>query len=257
MCTVLFIFLNSTFDWISRLLKSHLKQKIDSEVRSHAAVPLCPCSWVGYEKEGYRGNQYLLEEGEYQDWRVWGGCDAELRSVRVIKAVRVFLLYWFFWGFFCCLDIALYLFINLGHSTDFINPQDLIDPMMVMFETPEEEQEGVQEDKSFEVTEAIPDVELFEYKTSTRTIHVVSGAWVQDRLCFPFLCLCASLLLQWLSPNSPCVHRWVAYSHVDFSGNQYILEKGFYNNCADWGSQDNRICSVQPILLVRNPQIKL
>lgn len=48
--------------------------------------------------------------------------------------------------------------------------------MMVMFEEPDEEQEGVQEDKSFEVTEAIPDVELFEYKTSTRTIHVISGA---------------------------------------------------------------------------------
>lgn len=45
------------------------------------------CSWVGYEKEGFRGRQYLLEEGDYQDWRVWGGCDAELRSVRVIRAV--------------------------------------------------------------------------------------------------------------------------------------------------------------------------
>lgn len=48
--------------------------------------------------------------------------------------------------------------------------------MVVMFEMPEEEQEGVEEDKSFEVTEAIPDVELFEYKTSTKAIHVVSGA---------------------------------------------------------------------------------
>ncbi|KAM9340208.1 uncharacterized protein crybg2 [Symphorus nematophorus] len=135
--------------------------------------------WVGYEKEGFRGHQYLLEEGEYHDWRVWGGCDAELRSVRVIKA-------------------------------------DLTDPLMVMFEQPEED--GVEEENTFEVTEAIPDVELFEYKTSTRSIHVLSGAWI-------------------------------AYSHVDFSGNQYILEKGFYNNCADWGSQDNRICSVQPILM--------
>lgn len=45
--------------------------------------------------------------------------------------------------------------------------------------------------------------------------------------------------------------RWIAYSHVDFSGNQYILEKGFYSSCADWGAQDSRICSVQPILLVR------
>uniref|UniRef100_A0A672I0Y1 Serine-rich adhesin for platelets-like n=1 Tax=Salarias fasciatus TaxID=181472 RepID=A0A672I0Y1_SALFA len=139
--------------------------------------------WVGYEKEGFRGHQYLLEEGEYHDWRVWGGCNAELRSVRVIRA-------------------------------------DLTDPLMVMFEQPEEDQEGVQEENTFEVTEAIPDVELFEYKTSTRSIHVLSGAWI-------------------------------AYSHVDFSGNQYVLEKGFYNNCADWGSADTRICSVQPILLVR------
>ncbi|KAK5854837.1 hypothetical protein PBY51_004994 [Eleginops maclovinus] len=137
--------------------------------------------WVGYEKEGFRGRQYLLEEGDYHDWRVWGGSDAELRSVRVIRA-------------------------------------DLTEPLMVMFEQPEEDQEGMAEDNTFEVTEAIPDVELFEYKTSTRSIQVFSGAWI-------------------------------AYSHVDFSGNQYILEKGLYNNCADWGSQDNRICSVQPILL--------
>ncbi|XP_047461743.1 uncharacterized protein crybg2 isoform X2 [Mugil cephalus] len=144
--------------------------------------------WVGYEKEGFRGHQYLLEEGEYHDWRVWGGCDAELRSLRVIRA-------------------------------------DLTDPMMVMFEQPEEDQEGMQEENTFEVTEAIADVELFGYKTSTRSIHVLSGAWI-------------------------------AYSHVDFSGHQYILEKGFYNNCADWGSQDTRICSVQPILLAPSEEQK-
>ncbi|MED6266553.1 hypothetical protein CHARACLAT_003235 [Characodon lateralis] len=135
--------------------------------------------WVGYEKEGYRGHQYLLEEGEYHDWRIWGGCDSELRSVRIICA-------------------------------------DLTDPVMVMFEQPEEE-DGVTEEKTLEVTKAIPDVELFQHKTSTRSINVLSGVWI-------------------------------AYSHVDFSGNQYILEKGFYNNCADWGSLDTRVCSVQPIL---------
>ncbi|KAM3596272.1 uncharacterized protein V6R79_011530 [Siganus canaliculatus] len=144
--------------------------------------------WVGYEKEGFRGHQYLLEEGEYHDWRVWGGCDSELRSVRVIRA-------------------------------------DLTDPVMVMFEQLEEEQDDAQEENTFEVTEAIPDVELFGYKTSTRSIHVLSGAWI-------------------------------AYSHVDFSGNQYILEKGFYNNSADWGSQDSRICSVQPILLAPSDSSK-
>ena len=49
----------------------------------------CHRSWVGYEKENFRGHQYLLEEGEYHDWRVWGGCDAEMRSVRVIRAVSL------------------------------------------------------------------------------------------------------------------------------------------------------------------------
>ncbi|KAL2080212.1 hypothetical protein ACEWY4_024005 [Coilia grayii] len=137
--------------------------------------------WVGYEKEGFRGKQYLLEEGEYQDWRVWGGCDSELRSVRIIRA-------------------------------------DLTDPTLVMYELPDEELEEPQEERTFEVTEAIPDVELFGFRSTTRSIHVVSGAWV-------------------------------AYSHVDFSGNQFILEKGFYNNCGDWGSGDNRICSLQPILM--------
>ncbi|XP_051526428.1 beta/gamma crystallin domain-containing protein 1-like [Myxocyprinus asiaticus] len=135
--------------------------------------------WVGYEKEGFRGHQYLLEEGEYHDWRVWGAVNSELRSVRVIYA-------------------------------------DLSEPMLVLFGSPEEENEG-EEEPTFEVTEAVADVEVFGFGINTSSIHVLRGAWV-------------------------------AYSHVDFSGNQYVLEKGFYNNCGDWGSGDNRICSLQPIL---------
>ncbi|XP_059412157.1 uncharacterized protein LOC132145285 [Carassius carassius] len=135
--------------------------------------------WVGYEKEGFRGHQYLLEEGEYHDWRVWGGVNSELRSVRVIQA-------------------------------------DLSEPLLVLYGMPEEEK-AESEDPTFEVTEAVADVELFGFGINTRSIHVLSGAWV-------------------------------AYSHVDFSGNQYVLEKGFYNNCGDWGSGDHRICSIQPIL---------
>ena len=55
-------------------------------VLSHI-LSLSPPSWVGHEKEGFRGYQYLLEEGEYHDWRVWGGHNAELRSIRVLRAV--------------------------------------------------------------------------------------------------------------------------------------------------------------------------
>ncbi|XP_062841143.1 beta/gamma crystallin domain-containing protein 2 [Trichomycterus rosablanca] len=135
--------------------------------------------WVGFEKEGFRGHQYLLEEGEYHDWRTWGGCDTELRSVRVIRT-------------------------------------DLSQPMLEMFEMSNDDEE-LDEERRLDVTEAIPDVELVDFRPVTCSIHVLSGAWV-------------------------------AYSHVDFSGSQYILEKGFYNNCADWGASDNRICSIQPIL---------
>ncbi|XP_065146186.1 uncharacterized protein crybg2 isoform X2 [Paramisgurnus dabryanus] len=137
--------------------------------------------WVGYEKEGFRGHQYLLEEGEYHDWRVWGGVNSELRSLRVIQA-------------------------------------DLSEPMLVLYGEPEGEK-VTEEEPTFEVTEAVPDVELFGFGINTRSIHVLNGAWV-------------------------------AYSHVDFSGNQYVLEKGFYRGCGDWGSVDNHICSIQPILPV-------
>eukprot|EP00062_Callorhinchus_milii_P010143 gi/632954680/ref/XP_007893089.1/ PREDICTED: absent in melanoma 1-like protein [Callorhinchus milii] len=41
--------------------------------------------WVGYSKEGFRGEQYILEEGEYQDWQAWGGFNEELKSLRLIR----------------------------------------------------------------------------------------------------------------------------------------------------------------------------
>uniref|UniRef100_A0A8C9V822 PR domain containing 1b, with ZNF domain n=1 Tax=Scleropages formosus TaxID=113540 RepID=A0A8C9V822_SCLFO len=165
----------NTRDFITRM-----DRKQGAFMYSAGSIQVVGGCWVGYEKEGFRGHQYLLEEGEYHDWRVWGGCDSELRSVRLIRA-------------------------------------DVSEPMLVLFEMPEEE-EAVEEaeKKTFEVTEAIPDVELFGFRTTTSSIHVLSGAWI-------------------------------AYSHVDFSGNQYVLEKGFYNCCADWGGKDNRICSLQPI----------
>lgn len=42
---------------------------------------------MGYQKAGFRGHQYLLEEGEYADWSHWGGYDEALTSLRVIRTV--------------------------------------------------------------------------------------------------------------------------------------------------------------------------
>lgn len=48
----------------------------------------CFCrSWVAYEKPGFMGHQYLLEEGEYKDWKDWGGYNGDLQSLRPILSV--------------------------------------------------------------------------------------------------------------------------------------------------------------------------
>lgn len=46
-------------------------------------------------------------------------------------------------------------------------------------------------------------------------------------------------------------YRWVAYQEVGFSGEQYVLEKGVYRNCDDWGSGHSALASLQPVLQVR------
>ncbi|KAM6216965.1 beta/gamma crystallin domain-containing protein 2 [Rhynchocyon petersi] len=132
--------------------------------------------WVGYEKEGFRGHQYLLEEGEYADWSHWGGYDGVLTSLRVIRT-------------------------------------DFGDPALVLFEAMDFEGPGV------EVSEALPDVEFAGHGPHTQAINVLSGVWV-------------------------------AYQEVGFSGEQYVLEKGVYRNCDDWGAGNSALASIQPVLQV-------
>ncbi|KAM9532239.1 beta/gamma crystallin domain-containing protein 2 isoform 3-T3 [Guaruba guarouba] len=228
--------------------------------------------WVGYEKEGFRGHQYLLEEGEYQDWRQWGGYSKELMSLRLIRTVRaggVALL----WagpragresaplvpssspkGSLPCLHQAWpeippthhtqgsrcpellpgvpearqspdcrcgerlapipFPLTDRGARGGSFSLQDFSDPVLVLFEAMDFE-----EGPSVELSEALPDTQLAGYGTVTQSIHVLSGVWV-------------------------------AYEGTNFSGEQYILEKGVYRSCEDWGATDCRIASVQPILQV-------
>ncbi|XP_062996197.1 beta/gamma crystallin domain-containing protein 2 [Elgaria multicarinata webbii] len=149
----------------------------DSKMSTVGSLKIMGGCWVGYEKEGFRGHQYLLEEGEYCDWTQWGGYNEELVSLRLIRT-------------------------------------DFLDPALVLFEAMDFE-----EGPSVELSEALPDVELASYGTTTQSIHVLSGVWV-------------------------------AYEDKNFTGEQYILEKGVYRNCEDWGATNCQISSVQPILQV-------
>ncbi|KAK1153155.1 hypothetical protein AOXY_G30508 [Acipenser oxyrinchus oxyrinchus] len=186
------IFEKSYFQGKSREIHTDSRDfltRVDSQnvfMSSAGSLKVVGGCWVGYEKEGFRGHQYLLEEGEFHDWRVWGGCNSELRSLHVIRA-------------------------------------DFTEPEMIMYECTEEGQEG----HSLDVLEAIPDLELVEYGIMTQSIRVLNGAWI-------------------------------AYSNVDYSGSQYILEKGFYNSYQDWGGSDSQIASVQPVRLAvgRSPNFK-
>ncbi|XP_054852917.1 beta/gamma crystallin domain-containing protein 1 isoform X2 [Eublepharis macularius] len=45
---------------------------------------------------------------------------------------------------------------------------------------------------------------------------------------------------------------WVAYENPDFTGEQYILDKGMYPNYETWGGRSCKISSVQPIVLDTN-----
>ncbi|KAG9493075.1 hypothetical protein GDO78_001151 [Eleutherodactylus coqui] len=133
--------------------------------------------WVAYEKEGFHGHQYLLEEGEYQKCSQWGSCTEELGSLRHIR-------------------------------TDFSEPE------IILYEKP-----VCLEGSCLRLNEALSDIEVAQYGINTGSIQVLNGVWV-------------------------------AYENVDFSGEQYVLEKGIYHNYHNWGAKDSQICSVQPVLQV-------
>uniref|UniRef100_A0A9L0I6F6 Crystallin beta-gamma domain containing 1 n=1 Tax=Equus asinus TaxID=9793 RepID=A0A9L0I6F6_EQUAS len=133
--------------------------------------------WVAYEKPGFTGHQYLLEEGEYKDWKDWGGYNGELQSLRPI----------------------------LG---DFSNAH------MIMYSEKNFGSKG----SSIDVLGIVANLKETGYGAKTQSINVLSGVWV-------------------------------AYENPDFTGEQYILDKGFYTSFEDWGGKNCKISSVQPICL--------
>ncbi|XP_030411900.1 beta/gamma crystallin domain-containing protein 1 isoform X3 [Gopherus evgoodei] len=132
--------------------------------------------WVAYEKPGFAGHQYLLEEGTYQEWKDWGGYSEELQSLRPI----------------------------LG---DFTNPH------MIMYSEKDFGTKG----SSINVLGIISNLRDTGYGLRTQSIHVLSGVWV-------------------------------VYENPDFTGEQYILDKGLYPSAEAWGGKNSKISSVQPIV---------
>uniref|UniRef100_UPI00398F8772 uncharacterized protein isoform X2 n=1 Tax=Pristiophorus japonicus TaxID=55135 RepID=UPI00398F8772 len=133
--------------------------------------------WVGYEKPGFQGHQYVLEEGEYPAWNDWGGYNEHLKSLQLIQ-------------------------VNLSI------------PIMIMYS----ETNFCEKSGNIQVVGPLPDLEDTDYGLRTMSINVLSGTWV-------------------------------AYENTDFTGEQYVLEKGLYSSYEDWGATNFKIASVQPVLV--------
>lgn len=133
--------------------------------------------WVGYEKPGFEGHQYLLEEGDYEEWSNWGGYNGLLQSLRPILS-------------------------------------DFSTPHMIMYSEKDLNEKGA----NINVLGIIANMEETGFGMKIQSINVLSGVWV-------------------------------AYECPDFTGEQYILEKGMYSNFGDWGAKSCKISSVQPILM--------
>ena len=50
---------------------------------------LFPLSWVGYDRHGFTGEQFILEKGEYPRWDTWTNSQNSysLFSLRLLKVV--------------------------------------------------------------------------------------------------------------------------------------------------------------------------
>ncbi|XP_041716907.1 beta/gamma crystallin domain-containing protein 1 isoform X2 [Coregonus clupeaformis] len=57
-----------------------------NRLKSVGSVKILGGLWVGYDQPGFEGHQHVLEEGEYLDWRDWGGGTDQLLSIRPVLA---------------------------------------------------------------------------------------------------------------------------------------------------------------------------
>ncbi|KFP83714.1 Absent in melanoma 1 protein, partial [Apaloderma vittatum] len=216
--------------------------------------------WVGYEKPGFEGHQYLLEEGAYQDWTEWGGYDEELQSLRPIV------------GDFTSSHMIMYSEKDFGSKGSNINVLGIISNLKdtgyglrtqsinvlsgvwVAYENPEFTGEqyvlakglyptieawGGKNCKISSVQPIIMDivgsergkvkVQLFsepEFKGNCQVFE-------KNTRCIGSFAVKSSKIL-----DGSCI----VYDQEDFSGNQYVLEEGIYPDLTAMG------CSPQAVL---------
>ncbi|NXC44705.1 CRBG1 protein, partial [Penelope pileata] len=162
---------------IFRLNDKESEEKTRLPFTSVGSMKVLGGVWVAYEKPGFEGHQYLLEEGAYRDWTDWGGYDEKLQSLRPVVG-------------------------------DFTNSH------MIMYSEKDFGSKG----SNINVLGIVSNLKDTGYGLRTQSINVLSGVWV-------------------------------AYENPEFTGEQYVLDKGLYPSIEAWGGKNCKISSVQPIVM--------
>uniref|UniRef100_A0A8C8BG57 Crystallin beta-gamma domain containing 1 n=1 Tax=Otus sunia TaxID=257818 RepID=A0A8C8BG57_9STRI len=214
--------------------------------------------WVAYEKPGFEGHQYLLEEGAYRDWTDWGGYDEELQSLRPIV------------GDFTSSHMIMYSEKDFGSKGSNINVLGIIanlkdtgyglrtqsinvlSGVWVAYENPEFTGEQYILAKGL-----YPSIEAWGGKnckiSSVQPIIMVRSSFYT---CFVQLFSEPEFKgnCQIFEQNTRCIDSFavksskildgscIVYDQEDFTGNQYVLEEGIYPDLMAMG------CSPQAVL---------
>uniref|UniRef100_A0A8B9FU89 Crystallin beta-gamma domain containing 1 n=1 Tax=Amazona collaria TaxID=241587 RepID=A0A8B9FU89_9PSIT len=236
----------------------------ESEEKTRLQLPLVGSMkvlggvWVAYEKPGFEGHQYLLEEGAYRDWTDWGGYDEQLQSLRPIV------------GDFTSSHMIMYSEKDFGSKGANINVLGIISNLKdtgyglrtqsinvlsgvwVAYENPEFTGEQYILAKGL-----YPSIEAWGGKnckiSSVQPIIMVRNSFYT---CFVQLFSEPEFKgnCQIFEKNTRCIDAFavksskildgscIVYDQEEFSGNQYVLEEGIYPDLMAMG------CSPQAVL---------
>uniref|UniRef100_A0A9J7Y4F9 Beta/gamma crystallin 'Greek key' domain-containing protein n=1 Tax=Cyprinus carpio carpio TaxID=630221 RepID=A0A9J7Y4F9_CYPCA len=206
--------------------------------------------WVGYDGEGFEGQQFVLEEGEYLDWTDWGGTGEKLLSLR-----RVF-------TDFSSPHMKMFTepdFSERGVSIDLLEPLDnamntrygpqtrsieVLAGVWVVFEGPGfSGQQYVLEKGLY----GSPEDWGSSHSRISASVCAPAGfmrAGSSDLFCHQSVCVCVSALTR----VCVCVCSWQVFSGECFSDHQCVLEEGFYPDLRTMGfsEPDASVLSLQP-----------
>uniref|UniRef100_A0A671SVU4 Absent in melanoma 1 protein-like n=1 Tax=Sinocyclocheilus anshuiensis TaxID=1608454 RepID=A0A671SVU4_9TELE len=191
--------------------------------------------WVGYDGEGFEGQQFILEEGEYLDWTDWGGTGEKLLSLRPV-----------------------FMDFSSPHMKMFSEPDfsergvsiDLLEPLDNAMNT----RYGPQT-RSIEVLAGVwvafegPGLSGQQYVLE-KGLYGSPEDWGSSHS--RILCVCFCSYMSVCVYVCVCVCSWLAFSGECFSDHQCVLEEGFYPDLRMMGfsEPDASVLSLQPTGLV-------